>query len=322
MNRTHAPRQLQTQHRSPPGGGQAVATLTGPRHASLNTLASMLDHAPATRRLSAMQPVQRVIFGAPVAGGGGNFDSQGRAGPHNTAGNRDSLAELRDHRHQNPDPAQHHVNNEHENNVVANHHNSTRGTGLHMAHHVSDSVVQGAVVQAANGHNLGAPAPWGHVQAMVQGIDPGAMPAPMIAAMPVFHAHATAVHQAAVQSLNALMAPNPIPYNAASEAQLTALANAIANSPMNLHHGAGQANMSLGSHNDPNNHAMPGLARARSWRTEQMHSALVASGFNPQQYDRTHADAMAMNGTVAHQHAMQAPAAPAHSIHNSASGFF
>lgn len=321
MNRLHARQQeLQNRQAAPTGGGTAYQ-LTGPRSAALDDLSRALDKAPATRRLAAMQPVQRIIKSMPSAGGGQTFGVKGRAGPHNTAGNRQALAALRLDRHNSPSDAAQHANNELETHVVTHRANDTAGSGLHMAHHVSDAVIQNAIAAAANAYNLApaaSAAAWAHVQALMAGIQPP----PATAAVPAFQTEATNAYNNALHALAALTAVHPIPHTPAMDVHLTALANAIANSPMNLHHGDGRTNMSLGHHGDPNNYPRPGLNRRLTWRSQQMRDALAHAGLNPGAHDRTHADALAMQGTLAQQHALQMPGMPPGSIHNSANGFF
>lgn len=297
--------------------------MAGPRNAMLGGLVSALDRAPAVQKLSAMQPpVQRIIRSTPPAPGGQSFEVRGRAGPHNTAANRNSLAELRLHRVLLPNLAAGHANNELENHVVAIRGNNPAGTGLHMAHNVSDAVVQHTITSAANAYNL-APLPnmaaWAAVNSLIMGIHP-----PMAAAgMPVFNANAWAAFNNALHALNTLTTVHPIPHTPAMGVELTALANAIANSPMNLHLGNGPTNMSLGHHNDPNSHPLPPpLGRRMTWRSHQMRQALALAGFNPAQHDRTHAMALALPpNTLAHQQALLNPGIPPNSIHNSASMF-
>ncbi len=301
------------------GGAPQVA---GPRHAMLSEIVSALDRAPAVQKLSTMQPpVQRIIRSTPPAPDGQFFEVSGRAGPHNTAANRDSLAELRLDRHQNPDLQAGHVNNEREEDVVTNQGNNPTGTGLHMAHNVSDSVVQHAITTAANTYNQSTQqdlTAWDEVQGMINGIEP---PLATTATTPAFRQHALASHSTASQTLQALMAVHPIPHTTAMEGMLTMLASAIANSPMNLHLGDGPTNMSLGHHNDPNSHPAP-LGRSLTWRSHQMRQALALTGFNPAHHDRTHAMALALPpNTLAHQQAMLNPGIPPNSIHNSASMF-
>jgi hypothetical protein len=331
-------RTLLLQRRATPGQegrSRPSAGLAGPQHHKLMNLAASLQAAPAVQRLAAMRPVQRKAA-SPPAGAGGVvqriirsaagpagpvFEVHGRAGPHNTAANRNGLDELRLDRHANENAPALHANNPLETAVVVANANSTAGTGLHMAHHVSDAVIQDTIAQAANNYNLAAApalAPWAETQALINGIAPPAA----AAAMPNFYAAAVAAHNNALFELAALMAVHPIPHVPAMDVHLTALANAIANSPMNLHHGDGRTNMSLGRHGDPNNFHRPLLGRQMTWRSAQMRASLLAAGFNPAAEDRTHADALGLHGTLAQQQAMLFPGEPPTSIHNSATGFF
>jgi hypothetical protein len=105
-----------------------------------------------------------------------------------------------------------------------------------------------------------------------------------------------------------LAAIQALPHNAVSHAPLTSLANAIANSPMNLHHGVAQTNMSLGRHTDPNSFPTPMangfLQRQLSWRSVHMYNSAPFVG----DLYRTHAEAAAMPaGTVAAAHAAGLP---------------
>jgi hypothetical protein len=241
-------------------------------------------------------PVQRVIRSpGPIA-----FTIDGRAGEHATAVNQHALAELRAHRAVHPDAAQRHVNNEREQAVVA----GLPTPVLHIAHHVSDAVIQDMVMRAAN-----SPVPaWGLIQVYIAGIAP---PPGVAAALPYFYAASLAAHNAAAAALAVVMAAHPVPLNAAMAAQLTIIANSIANSPMNLHLGDGQTNMSIGQHGDPNMHPRPGLQRQMTWRSHRMRATLAAAGINPAQYDRTLAHARLMPGTVAGGQAAAFPAVAA-----------
>lgn len=246
----------------------------------------------------------------------------GRAGRHATAANRNALAELRAHRSAAPNAATRHVNNERE-EAVATGAATITGLGLHMAHHVSDSVIQIRIMQAANAYNAAAvqtPALFAGVQAYIAGIAP---PAAIVGVLPNFYAASVAAHATAMAALAVVTAVHPIPLNAAMAAQLTILANAIANSPMNLHLGDGPRNMSIGHHGDPNTHPPDGLQRQMTWRSHQMRAALAGAGINPAQHDRTLPDALGMPGTVAGAQAAAFPAVAAGTahayIHNSGS---
>ena len=292
--------------------------VSGPAQRKLTQLAAVIGKAPAAQRLHAtaatlaVNPariVQRRIRNRMIAPGNFVYESAGRAGRHNTAVNRNALAELRGHRAAFPSDAGRHANNEAE-QAVATGAATIAGLGLHMAHHVSDAVVQAAIVTAANAHNGGAPAAgaWAPLVAMIAGIvPPGGAPA---AALPLFTAAATAAHNRAHGVLLAALALPAIPHTAFWAGELTAMANAIANSPMNLHHGDGATNMSIGHHGDPNSYPRaPGLVRRLSWRSHQMRAATAGLGPNPL-HDRTLAAAsFAPPGSVAHGQAFAFAAA-------------
>ncbi|MFT3794818.1 hypothetical protein [Flavobacterium sp.] len=258
--------------------------------------------------------IQRRIVSTPIAAGPQIFIRRGRSGPHNTAANRIALAALRNQRLLAPNHIARNVNNEYENAI---------GGGLpipawvapplHMSHHISDHTVQDTVATAANNVNLGmGAAAWGPVNNMIAGIDPALAP---VAPPLLFMTAANPAHANALAIVAALGA-GPIPHNPASRATLTNLASSIANSPMNLHHGLGSANMSIGGHGDPNSHVnpvapalagMPALNRRLSWRSNQMINNVGAAALNY----RSHAMAMAMPGTVANAQAGMIPPPPA-----------
>lgn len=257
--------------------------------------------------------IQRVIRSSPP-GPGQLFFPAGRSGRHNSAANRRALAGIIAHRAANPNPMLRHVNNEFEMGAVPG--------ALHIAHHISDENVQARVATAANQHNLGNPAAWVPVMNMIAGINPAASPVPLPLA---FTAAANAAFAQANARLVAIMAiGGAIPHNPASRSHLTALASAIANSPMNLHYGLGQTNMSIGQHGDPNSFPVgaPGpLTRRLSWRSLRM----AASAGPANLHYRTHAAAAAMPGTVAAAHAATfvAPGPlPAPVVHSSGSSTF
>ncbi|MEP0984329.1 hypothetical protein [Ekhidna sp.] len=226
--------------------------------------------------------VQRVIRSSPP-GLGQHFIRQGRSGRHNSAANRRALRAIVLDRNANPNPVARHVNNQYE-TIMA-------GGGappVHIAHHISDENVQETVVHAANN----APGAWQPVIRMVAGINPAAAPVPL---PPQFAAAANAAFAQANMRLAILTGiAGPLPHNAVINRHLTALASAIANSPMNLHYGLGQTNMSISQHGDPNsfNAAIPPtpLTRRLSWRSTQMVNQV---GFPAMNY-RTHAMAAVM----------------------------
>lgn len=265
--------------------------------------------------------LQRRIVSTPLVPGPQIFVRRGRSGPHNTAANRTALSALRADRAANANPGLRHVNNEFETAIGAALPVPAGPVPLHIAHHVSDQTVQDTVAGAANAHNMGAAA-WGPVVNLINGIDPAGAP---VALPPNFIVPANAAHVAAGAALGPLMGAAFIPHNAASRLQLTTLANSIANSPMNLHHGSGQANMSIGGHGDANSFPTPMpaplLNRRLTWRSFQM---LNAVGGVPMNY-RTHAAALGMPGTVAAAHAGAFPVPPAYVgpaiVHSSGAGF-
>lgn len=240
------------------------------------------------------KPIQRVILSTPP-GPGQHFYRQGRSGRHSSAANKRALRAIILDRQANPNPAARHMNNEYEAGIV--------GGALHIAHHISDENVQTTVATAANNYNLGAgAAAWTPVQNMINGINPGATPV----ALPAnFQNPAIASWNQANFRLGNLMGMvAPIPYTPAIRRELTILASSIANSPMNLHYGLGQTNMSIGQHGDANSHniGMPPspLTRQLSWRSVHMANSVGAANLNY----RTHAAAAAMPGTVAGAHAV------------------
>jgi hypothetical protein len=220
--------------------------------------------------------MQQRIRNRMIAPGVFTFESAGRAGRHNTAANRNALIALRNDRMVNPNIPNRHVNNEFEEQVATGA-ATIAGLGLHMAHHVSDSVIQDTIVNAVNAYNAGGGgAVWGPVATLVAGIVPPAA----AAGLPAFFGAATAAHGTAMAALALLQAMPNVAHTNLNSRHLTALANAIANSPMNLHHGDGQTNMSIGHHGDPNSH-QNGLIRQSSWRTEQMRAVITGAGGVP-----------------------------------------
>lgn len=254
---------------------------------AMRTLQRQIAESPRTRRSlpyraiadgsvgpggDGTECVQRRIASTPAGAGPQTFVRRGRSGEHNTAANRAALADLRHDRAVNASPANRHVNNEAEAAIGWGLPVPVPAIPLHMSHHVSDQTVQDTVAAAANAHNAGAgPGVWAPVHQLIAGINPAAAP---VALPAVFNLHATASHGLAVAAVGAIPAAAPMPHNAASRTNLTSLASAIANSPMNLHHGIGQTNMSIGQHGDPNSFPTPMpaplMSRRLSWRSHQM----------------------------------------------------
>jgi|GEM_PF-6760881 len=252
------------------------------------------------------------------------FSFEGRAGEHATEPNKRALIELMTYRNNTPNHQTGNVNNETETDFIKKYSVNSKTTPssfkLDMAHHVSDAVIQEKIVAAANNPtgNL-----WNELDTYIDGIKP---PQTYSNILPEFYKTSEKAHTKAVNILKEVV--NIFTNKKKSQTDkmakdLTRLASAIINSPMNLHYGDKSTNSSIGYHGDPNTfqpqppqtffqmllqwwpwQQKPTLHRKMTWRSQQMRDKLSNNNYDPAEHDRTLAEALAMDpDTVAHKQA-------------------